>query len=130
MKKPVQSFLESDVTNVYSAFFSASPRDLARSLFNADNVNSNSESQFIEERVKNAESRIRSFRKLAIDLQPDYECSSEKPIRPWCASDLFRVRGRSWPSILGMRIVIPKSFTKMQKVCLITNLLSEMTCIR
>lgn len=130
MSKRAISYSEEDVTDVYSAILSTDPGDVARSLFQEGEARPKEGSAFIERRERVSASRVRSIFGLIRSLQPNFESSGQEPLVPWVPCRLKSIRGSSWPNILGMRIVVPKSASKMQKAHMISNLLTNMTFIR
>lgn len=130
MSKWPNSYSEEDITDVYSAILSTRPCDVARSLFREWGANPKSGSAFIEKRLRISASRIKSIFNLMRSLQPNFECSVQKPLKPWVPSNLVGIHGKSWPDVLGMRIVIPHDASKKQKAHMISNLLTNMTSIR
>lgn len=130
VKRHSNTYSEEDVTNVYSAILSTEPKEIANSLFYMGKTYPKSESKFIAKRKGIAESRINSIISLIKRMQPNFESSAECPIKPWDPSSMKSVKGKSWPKVLGMRIVMPKNASKNLKACYISNLLSAMAQIQ
>lgn len=129
MAKWAKGCSKEDVTNVYSAIISTKPEDLANSLFYMGNTCPKCESEFIATRKAVAKSRIESVMKVIKRLQPNFDSSAEAPIKPWDTSEMKSLKGKSWPNVLGRRILIPKSASKEQKAYFISNLLTAMAHI-
>lgn len=124
------SYSEEDVTNVYSAILSTKPKEVANSLFCTSKPCSKCESEFVAKRKRIAESRISSIMNLIKRMQPNFESSAQQPIKPWDLSSVKSVKGKSWPNILGMRVIMPKNASKNLKACYISNLLTTMAHIQ
>lgn len=125
-----KSYSEEDVTNVYSAILSIKPKEIANSLFYTSKSCLKTESEFVAKRKRIAESRISSIMNLMKRMQPNFENSTEHPIKPWDPTSIKSVKGKSWPSVLGMRVIIPKGASKSIKACYVSNLLTAMTQIQ
>ena len=118
-----------DVTNVFSAILSTPCKEIAKSMFFQETTGLDKGSAFLEDRISIAESRIKSIVRLIESIHPNLEFSGEDPIRPWEHDSLSKLVGRSWPSILGMRVIIPSSATKERKAQMVSNMLASMACI-
>ena len=124
------SYSDEDITNVYSAILSTEPKEIANSLFYIGKPCPESESEFVAKRKGIAESRIKSIMNLIKRMQPNFENSAERPLKPWDPSNMMSIKGKSWPNILGMRIIMPKNVSKSLKACYISNLLTTMAHIQ
>ncbi len=127
MNFKVENFSKEDVVDVYSAIMSVKPEDVANCLLPTGATFCSS--GFIERRKALARSRVSSIKRLIGSLSPNYEGSNLEPLKPWEASVVLELKGKSWPNVLGRRTFFPRKATSKQRAYMVTNLLIAMTAI-
>ena len=130
MISKIKRYSEKDITNVYSAISTIAPEALAGALFRYGGANPKEGDSMMERGAALALSRVKSMLRLIRSIQPDLEFSKEDPIHPWDPASIARISGKSWPSVLGMRVALPSGSSKRQRACMISNILMGMTSIR